>query len=218
MYAGETAKIFSSVPESHVPREFLGYSRDSARLLAVNRERGTISSGIFHDFADQLEPGDAIIVNNSSLVNASFSAYFPGSGEFGFINFGTSRRGKLVLVEPRPKELNHQLKPGTLVELTGTGRRIELIARDGEFQRYWWAETGLTDEETRSLMAQFGRPITYDHVSFPIPLEYYTTVFSRVPGSVEPPSAGIPFTDEIIGKLQDRKIGIGEITLHCNLG
>ena len=50
-------------------------------------------------------------------------------------------------------------------------------------------------------LARHGRPIRYRYVPAPWPLEAYQTVYALEPGSAEMPSAGRPFTPELITRL-----------------
>lgn len=207
-----------TVPQSHLPSSVYEKERDGVKLLVLDRTNGTVSSDSFSSLADYLRSGDLLVVNNSKLVKAELSAYFPGIEEYGYIHFGTSWEGNLVLVEPRPKHLNMKIGELEEVDLVGPQRSLRLVRRHDLFSRYWWADTGMTREEMHKTMEKYGRPITYDHVSFPVPLEYYNTPFSKIPGSVEPPSAGFPFTGKTVERLRQNGIEIAEITLHCNLG
>ena len=46
----------------------------------------------------------------------------------------------------------------------------------------------------------------------------YQTVFARYDGSVAAPTAGLHFTQRLIGELRSRGIGFGEVTLHVGAG
>jgi S-adenosylmethionine:tRNA ribosyltransferase-isomerase len=48
--------------------------------------------------------------------------------------------------------------------------------------------------------------------------ERYQTVFARDPGSVAAPTAGLHFTDEILGELRERGVETASVTLHVGLG
>lgn len=215
--SGES-NAMENLPESNISREFLGYGRDSVRMLVIDRARGTISSDSFQNIYDYLRSGDMLVVNNSSMMNASLPAYFKDQSRHGKINVGTEVRDNLILVEPRPLELNRKLAEGCKADITGSDMRVELVRRDERFSRYWWADFHESAEDVRRKMDSCGMPITYDHISFTPPLDHYRTLFSRIPGSVEPPSAGIPFTEKVIDSLRKSGVILSEITLHCNLG
>ncbi len=210
--------LVASRRESHFPRSILGTDQRSVKLMVINRRAGTLSSDTFSSLPGYLNKGDLLVANNSSVVNSSFNAYFTDLEGYGRINVGTTSSGELKLVEPRPMLLNKKLNGTSTVELIGTGRKVELVRRDNEFRRYWWADFKLGNEELRNLLDGFGGPVSYDHLHAPVSAEDYRSVFSRVPGSVEPPSAALPFTDDTLMDLRDKGIGLAEVTLHCNLG
>jgi S-adenosylmethionine:tRNA ribosyltransferase-isomerase len=66
-------------------------------------------------------------------------------------------------------------------------------------------------------LERWGRPIRYAYLPAPFPLADYQTVFAREPGSAEMPSAGRPFTTELVTDLVTRGIGIAPITLHTGV-
>jgi S-adenosylmethionine:tRNA ribosyltransferase-isomerase len=49
------------------------------------------------------------------------------------------------------------------------------------------------------------------------PIEFYQTVYAREPGSVEMPSAGRPFSREVLDRLAARGVGFATLTLHCGV-
>jgi S-adenosylmethionine:tRNA ribosyltransferase-isomerase len=48
--------------------------------------------------------------------------------------------------------------------------------------------------------------------------ERYQTVFAREAGSVAAPTAGLHFTEEILGRLRERGVETAAVTLHVGLG
>ena len=86
---------------------------------------------------------------------------------------------------------------------------------DGQL-RLWQASIDVTGGPM-AYLARHGRPIRYAYVPTPIPLAEYQTVFAREPGSAEMPSAGRPFTTELVTELVTRGIAIAPITLHTGV-
>jgi len=66
-------------------------------------------------------------------------------------------------------------------------------------------------------MERVGAPIRYAYAAAEFALEEYQTVFARVPGSAEMPSAARPFSHRIVGRLRERGIGIAPIVLHAGV-
>ena len=69
----------------------------------------------------------------------------------------------------------------------------------------------------REFLAAHGHPIRYGYVPRAWPLEHYQTVFATEPGSAEMPSAGRPFTPELITACAARGVLIAPLTLHTGV-
>lgn len=48
--------------------------------------------------------------------------------------------------------------------------------------------------------------------------ERYQTVYSKVNGSAAAPTAGLHFTPELLGRIQEKGVKLGYVTLHVGLG
>jgi S-adenosylmethionine:tRNA ribosyltransferase-isomerase len=64
---------------------------------------------------------------------------------------------------------------------------------------------------------EFGSPIRYGYVRDRWPLAMYQTVFADEPGSAEMPSAGRPFTRELVERIRSRGVAIAPLTLHTGV-
>jgi len=84
-----------------------------------------------------------------------------------------------------------------------------------------WATTVNAPPEVkgdlRGALVACGRPIRYSYVPDPWPLEAYQTVFSADPGSAEMPSAGRPFTGNLVARLIAGGVLFAPITLHAGV-
>jgi S-adenosylmethionine:tRNA ribosyltransferase-isomerase len=92
------------------------------------------------------------------------------------------------------------------------GATLRLLER--ETSRLWRARL---DREVPAYLHRYGVPIRYSYVDRDWPLADYQTVFGVRPGSAEMPSAGRPFTTELVTALVSRGIGIAPITLHTGV-
>jgi S-adenosylmethionine:tRNA ribosyltransferase-isomerase len=72
-------------------------------------------------------------------------------------------------------------------------------------------------ESVLAFAENHGAPIRYSYVPKSWPLEYYQTVFADESGSVEMPSAGRPFTKEMLRPLGQKGVRIAPLVLHTGV-
>jgi S-adenosylmethionine:tRNA ribosyltransferase-isomerase len=204
-------------------------ARSDVRLMVARRSDGRVSHRRFTDLPDVLKPGDVLVVNTSAVVPAALDAHGPG-GTRVRLHLSTEQPGGFWVVEPRrPAGVGTERFTGTPpahLVLAGGGR-AELLAPypataaapaagRGRMPRLWLARLDLPRPVLAYLDAH-GQPIRYAHTQGAWPVEAYQSVFSRVPGSVEMPSAARPFTDGIVTELVSRGIVVAPVTLHTGV-
>ncbi len=201
-----------------LPGELLYGNSHQTRLLGINRKKGEVKTGYFTDIHRYIKEGDLLVFNNSEVVKASIPAYFPEIRRYGKIHVGTTtgRDGQRV-VEPRPRYLNRLISRNMTALLSGTAETVTFARREPVFGRFIEASSE-SGRDILDITSERGSYIRYDHIPFDLPGRYYETYSSSVPGSVEFPSAGRPFSHPVIQKLKDRGAGSAYLTLHCNLG
>ena len=193
------------------PPEDRGCPRDQVRLL-VSHPEGE-SHHRFSDLPDLLAPGDLLVVNESATEPASLGALGP-SGPFR-ASVSTQYGSDLWLIEPRrgfaePGPL--PLAPGDRLEVGGVPGRYVAPFPGIDRLGFFHAEGDL-----RAAMRLHGRPIRYGYLAREYPLDTYQTVFARIPGSAEMPSAGRPFTEALLARLSERGIGTAPVLLHAGV-
>ena len=96
--------------------------------------------------------------------------------------------------------------------IDGRGARLELVAPYASSGRLLLARLHSDDGETvPELLWRLGEPIRYGYVAQRWPLGAYQNVYATTPGSAEMPSAGRPFTTELITALVARGIAVAPI-------
>jgi S-adenosylmethionine:tRNA ribosyltransferase-isomerase len=195
------------------PPERRGLARDQVRMLVAS------SDGMAHDrfahLAAYLRPGDLVVVNTSATLAAAVEGQ-RADGSDVTVHFSTALDDGAWLVEVRPAS-----------EATGpvpdarAGERITLpvgvaVALARPHGRLWQADVAV-EGGIHPYLRRYGRPITYAYVRGRYPIEAYQTVFGRDPGSAEMPSAGRPFTAELVTALVSAGIGVAPITLHTGV-
>ncbi len=180
--------------------------------LLVSRPAGH-THHIFNQLADLLTPGDLLVVNHSATLPASLPARST-VGDF-TLNLSTNYGAGLWLAEPRWRSD----QPGPLPFATGeqidvAGFPLRLVTPYPGLPRLWFVQA---QADLCQIMGQIGNPIRYGYVADRYPLAAYQTIFSKIPGSAEMPSAGRPFTRRVLRSLQARGIQIAGITLHTGV-
>jgi S-adenosylmethionine:tRNA ribosyltransferase-isomerase len=181
--------------------------RDAARLLVLERERGTIANTIFREIGRYLHAGDLLVLNQTRVIPARF--------------FGTkSTGGRVELLLLRQQ---NELTWETLVGGKGLSKGKQITVEHGP-----QAEIVAVEEGSLRLI-RFSEPIeryfgTAGHVPLPPyihePLkdpERYQTVYAHSPGSAAAPTAGLHFTPRLLEELKAQNVGIAYVTLHVGL-
>jgi len=203
--------------EAHEPPEAGGGRRDDVRLLVSDAARSTIEHARFTDLPRYLTAGDLLVVNTSATLPAALPARradgtqlelrlstpAPGRDDgvwivelrFGDAPFGGAAVGERIA-----------LPAGGSAELLARYAGIRLIVARLDLPAPLY-----------EYLADHCRPIRYGYVSASWPLDAYQTVYALEPGSAEMPSAGRPFTAELITQLVAQGVLVAPVTLHTGV-
>ena len=197
--------------EAHAPPEARGLPRDGVRMLVSRAADAAVAHHHFTDLPGLLLPGDLLVVNNSRTLPAAVPA-----GPDLRIHFSTARPDGSWLVEPRIPAGKSSLPSGDepppkVIALPG-GAELTLTGR--ATARLWSARLSVA---VVPYLLRHGEPIRYSYAGQRWPLEAYQTVFGRLPGSAEMPSAARPFTPAVVTDLVARGVTFAPITLHCGV-
>ena len=197
--------------EAHEPPEARGLHRDGVRLLVSRAATAAVTHHQFTDLPALLGPGDLLAVNTSRTMPAAVAA-----GPNLTIHFSTARPDGSWLVEPRvpagqsSRPFGDETPPA-VIELPG-GATLTLAGR--VTARLWRARLSVA---VIPYLLRHGEPIRYSYAGQRWPLEAYQTMFGRVPGSAEMPSAARPFSPAVVTDLVARGVTFAPITLHCGV-
>jgi S-adenosylmethionine:tRNA ribosyltransferase-isomerase len=181
----------------------------------------------FADLPRFLSPGDLLVVNTSATLPAAVDAR-RADGRPVTVHFSTpldDGDGGGWVVELREADAQRgrvtDANQGERIRLPGGGE-LTLLRwyPDPAADRLWAAAVrtpDVPDGDVAAFLARHGRPIRYSYVPRPWPLAAYQTVFSRDPGSAEMPSAGRPFTADLVLSLITSGVIIAPITLHAGV-
>jgi S-adenosylmethionine:tRNA ribosyltransferase-isomerase len=191
--------------------------RDAVRLLVAGR------SGVKHTRFDRLgnylTPGDLLVINTSATLAAAIDGT-RADGRLVTVHFATTLDIGSWVVEIRPRTDATGPMPdtnsGDVIDLPD-GVRLHIERPHPAGQTRLWRSRIAVEGPVAAYLARNGRPIRYGYVPLVYPLAEYQTVFAHEPGSAEMPSAGRPFTAELVLRLITRGVVIAPITLHTGV-
>ncbi len=227
MAAAGVIDMFTLAPhlEAAEPPEARGLTRDAVRLLVSRIDTDSIAHSRFSELPRWLAPGDLLVVNTSGTLNAALVARARNGDRFE-VHLSTRLPGHVWVIEVRRQGPVASLpfrdgRAGTIYELEAGGC-VTLLApypfvdRLDAQSRLWIAALEL-NEPVLGYLERFGSPIRYGYVPASWPGSMYQTVFVTEPGSAEMPSAGRPFTPELVTRLVSRGIEIAPLLLHTGV-
>jgi S-adenosylmethionine:tRNA ribosyltransferase-isomerase len=208
------------------PIEADGRRRDDVRMLVAHKGTGELEHAHAAELATHLEAGDILVVNTSPTLPAAVPSH-DGSVVVHLSTDLGQGRWVVEVREPcgagtRPHAVDH----GLVIRLAGGGlarlRRPHSPATAAGAARLWEADV-VTPVPLSAFLAGEGRPIRYGCTDTSWPLADYQTVFAARPpldpglGSAEMPSAGRPFTPELVTSLIAAGVVFAPITLHTGV-
>ena len=201
------------LPEELIAQEPLP-SRSDSRMMVVERKTGSIRHGRFRDIADYLNPGHALVIDDSRVIPARL--------------LGRDRKGRAVEVL-----LVSEMKDGLWVSMVKPSKRvaaglvIDIAPGEFEVEVVEELEEGKrvvrlkTNGALPGLLDRFGHvplPPYIRRADLPSDRERYQTVYARQPGSVAAPTAGLHFDDATLSGLKSKGVGVVPVMLHVGPG
>lgn len=200
----------------HLPERLIAQHpapvRDQSRLLVLDRAGGAVTHRRFHDLPEYLAAGDTLVFNDTRVIPARLTGAKADTGGRVEVFLLSRLTGDTweALVKPGRK-----LRPGARVEfgeglsgeiqaVTDFGGRVVRFVFDGIF------------EEILDRLGETPLP-PYIHATL-ADKERYQTVYARERGSAAAPTAGLHFTDGLLGALRDKGVNLAFLTLHVGLG
>ena len=201
----------------HLPEELIAQTplekRDSSRLLIVDRKTGQFSDQHFDNIIDQLEPGDALVMNNTRVLPARLYGTKPETGGHVELLLLKNTQGDFWEVLAKPAK---RLRVGAHVSF-GDGRLTATVTEElehgGRIVRFDYQ--GIFLEVLESLGEMPLPPYIHEKLE---DRERYQTVYAKENGSAAAPTAGLHFTEELLDKIAAKGVKLVYLTLHVGLG
>ena len=196
--------------------------RDSSRLLVMDRKTGALEHNRFTDILGYLRPSDVMVFNQSRVIPARLYGHRAATGSK--VEFLLIRRNADGTWQAMARP-GRRLRPGVVVVIEETDEYSSVYSK-GETKEGISVEVTAAHEDglkTIRLSNEEGIE-TFGHTPLPPYIKErlndanrYQTVYARQPGSVAAPTAGLHFTDELLGKIRSLGIETVFVTLHVGL-
>lgn len=195
----------------NLPSEFIAQfpleSRETSKMMVLERATGKISHRKFIDIVDYLKAGDTLILNDTKVVPARLLGKKKDTG--GKVEVFLLNRIKKNIFNAliRPTRIKNNQK----IVFNNNGLEAEVLSRK---------TVRFNTDDCVSI---------YSHGNIPLPpyikrppekldKSRYQTVYAKTDGAVAAPTAGLHFTKALLSKIKKNKINIGYLTLHVGWG
>ena len=208
----KTADFYYDLPEELIAQDPLA-ERSSSRLMVLDRESGEIQHKIFKDIIDELRPEDCLVINDTKVIPARLHGAKEGTGAHIEVLLLKRKSDSVweTLVRPGKKarpgtriSFGDGLLVGEVLEVVEEGNRLIRFEYDGIF------------EEILDKLGEMPLPPYITHKLQD--KNRYQTVYAKHEGSAAAPTAGLHFTEELMGAIQEKGVRIARVTLHVGLG
>ena len=201
----------------HLPEELIAQvplkNRSSSKLMVLDHTNESIQDKTFVDILDELEPNDALVMNNTRVLPARLYGTKIETGAHLEVLLLTNTQGDQweTLMKPAKKA-----KIGTTISF-GDGRLkaavIEELEDGGRILEFTY--DGIFLEILESLGEMPLPPYITEKLD---EADRYQTVYAKENGSAAAPTAGLHFTKEVLEKIEAKGVKLAFLTLQVGLG
>jgi len=199
--------------------EYPAEPRDSCRLMVVDRDTHELQHKTFTDLPDHFREGDVLVVNDTKVYPAQLYGKKKKTGAdievFLLRELNPESRLWDVMVDPARKirignklVFDDDLTAEVIDNTTSRGRTIR-FAFDA------------SNEELYAKIRDIGKTPLPPYIERDVEdedYERYQTIFAEHRGAVAAPPAGLHFTDDLVGRLEEKGVQVMPLTLHVGRG
>ena len=187
--------------------------RDTSRLLVLDHNTGELLDQHFYDVIDQLNPGDALVMNDSRVMPARLHGLKEETGAHIELLLLKNIAGDKweVLAKPAKK-----VPVGSVIDF-GDGALKATVTKELDFggREITFSYEGIFLEVLETLGEMPLPPYIKEKLDDP---DRYQTVYAKEMGSAAAPTAGLHWTKDLLQKVQAKGVKLVYLTLHVGLG
>ncbi len=202
------------------PPEIRGRSRSDVRMMVIDRQKSKIHHSCFSRLPEFLQSGDMLIFNSSRTIPSSLWGWIRDSQKLVEVRLAehlSEGHWLALILSPEGKPLSRLGIKGSFVIDFGSELSCVAYSKDKSIPGLWKIDFHSFGSKFMELLYKIGQPIHYEYARCTLGLDFYQNVYARVPGSLEMPSAGRPFTWEMLLELKHRGVETGFVVLHSGL-
>jgi S-adenosylmethionine:tRNA ribosyltransferase-isomerase len=218
----KTNQLDYTLPSELIAQDPAGV-RSESRLLVMDRASGSLADSRFDRIVDYLRPGDCLVLNDTKVLPARF---------FARRRTGGGLEALFLSETPTPGLWRTMLKGARKLKPDET-----IHVMDGRQQDYCMARVVQKEEAGVCLLeleVKAAAETVLNEIGFPPLPPYirrdhdwskaesdrnrYQTVYARESGAVAAPTAGLHFTEELLGRLSEAGVRQARVTLHVGAG
>jgi len=194
----------------YLPKELIAQyplkKRDDARLLVLDRKRGTIEHSNFSNIGEFLAKGDSLVLNNTKVLPCRLIGKRMTGGRVEVFLIGKKGAGRFeALIKPTRVKLQERI-------IFNGGKTFGTIMGKRE------VSFNTLDVKKIYALGRMPLPPYIKRDAQELDDSYYQTVYARNEGAVAAPTAGLHFTPALIKKIRLSGVNIAELTLHVGTG
>ena len=187
--------------------------RDESRLMVLDRKTGEIEHKKFYDIIDYLNPGDALVLNDTKVIPARLICEKEETKATIEVLLLKDLGDDAWITLAKPAK---RIKLGTIVSFGGGLLKAKCIKiEDDGIRHFKLIYEGILLEILDKLGSMPLPPYIHEKLA---DKDRYQTVYAKNIGSAAAPTAGLHFTKELLKKIEDKGVKVLFITLHVGLG
>ena len=202
----------------HLPEHLIAQTpladRAASRLLVLDRQTGQKQDLHFDQIINFLNPGDALVVNETRVIPARLFGIKPETGGHLEVLLLNNTQGNQweCLIKPA-----RRAKTGTQIVFGEYGRLTAAVVSEGDHggRIIEFSYEGVFLEILESLGQMPLPPYIKERLE---DADRYQTVYAKENGSAAAPTAGLHFTDELLEAIKAKGVEIIPLVLHVGLG
>ncbi len=186
--------------------------RTGCRMLCLNGEDGSYQDKHFYDLKEFLNPGDLLVFNDTKVIPARLYGKKESGGAVELlIERITSETSALTHIRASKAP-----KADVIINVDG-GSSLKVLGRQGDL---FMVET-VDGSSLLDMLYSCGHiplPPYIDRPDEPLDKDRYQTVYSKHPGAVAAPTAGLHFDEAQLDDLKAYGVNMAFVTLHVGAG